>query len=917
MIHSRSTSFAVVASVLILLPALGVMAGWWQKIPLLVQIFPGYVGMVFNTALCFALAAGALLLPESRPELRRMGQIAVGSFIIFLSSAVLLQYVFTFNLGIDFPALHSWLSDPNPHRGRMAPNTCLGFILSGAILILMNYGNLRWAAFATQLLTFLVLMIGVSGLIGYALKLELLYSWYRFTRMALHTAALFMLLGVAFWLNWGYQRWIESLYQGREDEKITGMGAAILVLIALVTGLGVFVSMQQQNEKALKEALTNSLNTRSSFFNDAVAQAVQAGQSFGMRILVIDRLSKLNADPNDRVSAEILSAVAHTGLAVGFDGLTFYDRSGRQVMRVGRFVHSPQAIFPLSLSESVQLLSIDKRIVLRMQLPIMRGGRQIGSLQAERPMPYLMRMFGDFRAMGKSGEMLVCAQGQPDLACFPTRLEPARTFYPPANDGIPTPVVRALNGGEGVTNTLDYRGEKVIAAYGPIGDLGLGMVIKMDAEELYAPIRTQFQFVLPLIGLLILVGTLMLRWLVKPLVRRVLDSEGEAHAANRALAHSELRVRAVVENATDAIITLDEQGQVQSFNRAAVDMFGYTPQEIIGQNVMFLMPPALRPRHEAGMQNYLQGGTARVVGKGPVEMQAQRKNGELFPIELGINEIKLDTQRVFIGMLRDITERSQAQQVLAHHTQELARSNAELENFARVASHDLQEPLRKVQAFGDRLQAKYSAQIGPEGLDFLARMLGAAARMQSLIEGLLMFSRVSTRAQPFARVDLNEVVREVLADLEVRIAETDTCVQVDTLPIVQAEPLQMRQLFQNLLGNALKFHRSGVSPELRVSASEQAIKPPAMPRVDFYEITIEDNGIGFEEKYVDRIFGIFQRLHGRNEYEGSGVGLAICRKIVEYHGGAITARSQPGVGTRFIFTLPLLQPERPVHVPIQ
>jgi signal transduction histidine kinase len=233
---------------------------------------------------------------------------------------------------------------------------------------------------------------------------------------------------------------------------------------------------------------------------------------------------------------------------------------------------------------------------------------------------------------------------------------------------------------------------------------------------------------------------------------------------------------------------------------------------------------------------------------------------------------------------------------------ELERSNRELQDFASVASHDLQEPLRKVRAFGDRLVARFGDALPPEGHDYLARMQDAAARMSTLIDDLLAFSRVTTRAQPFVCVDLGLVAAQVCADLEVRIADSGGTVVVEPLPAVEADPLQMRQLLQNLIANGLKFHRPGVPPRVRVSAERDET---AGPTGGWVRLAVEDNGIGFEEKYLDRIFTIFQRLHGRGDYEGTGVGLAVCRKIVERHEGTITARSVPGEGACFLVTLPV------------
>jgi signal transduction histidine kinase len=252
--------------------------------------------------------------------------------------------------------------------------------------------------------------------------------------------------------------------------------------------------------------------------------------------------------------------------------------------------------------------------------------------------------------------------------------------------------------------------------------------------------------------------------------------------------------------------------------------------------------------------------------------------------------------RAAVGRLeQEIAERRRAQEESQRLNAELARSNRELEEFAYVSSHDLQEPLRKIQAFGDRLRSRSAAAFDDTGRDYLARMQNAAARMSTLITDLLTFSRVTTKGQPFAEIDLNGVARDVLADLETRVEQTGGRVELGELPTVTADPLQMRQLLQNLIGNALKFHQPGRPPVVRVWAERLAAG---------WRLAVADNGIGFDEKYLDRIFDVFQRLHGRGEYEGTGMGLAICRKIVERHGGTLTAASAPGAGATFFATLP-------------
>jgi PAS domain S-box-containing protein len=254
------------------------------------------------------------------------------------------------------------------------------------------------------------------------------------------------------------------------------------------------------------------------------------------------------------------------------------------------------------------------------------------------------------------------------------------------------------------------------------------------------------------------------------------------------------------------------------------------------------------------------------------------------------------------GTVADISERKYAEEQLKIYAAELERSNRELESFASIASHDMQEPLRKMSTFSDRLLMVYGRQLDERGQQYIERIQDAALRMQRLIQDLLAFSRVNASAEPFALVDLNEVAQVVLGDLEVTIHETKGQVTVGRLPQIEADASQMRQLLQNLVGNALKYHQPDIPPQVELNG--ESFQKDGRT---WACLTIHDNGIGFDEQYLERIFEVFQRLHGRSEYEGTGIGLAICKHIVERHGGYITARSTPGKGATFLVTLPQKQ----------
>ena len=276
----------------------------------------------------------------------------------------------------------------------------------------------------------------------------------------------------------------------------------------------------------------------------------------------------------------------------------------------------------------------------------------------------------------------------------------------------------------------------------------------------------------------------------------------------------------------------------------------------------------------------------------------------------------INAQKVVEKTIRDNEELRQVQNQLESHQQQLAvnnselsRSNTELAQFAYVASHDLQEPLRKIQSFSTMLTEQYGPALDPAAQDIIRRMQGATSRMQELIRGLLAYSRLNTEKPSFRSVALNPLVNEILSDLETAISDRQATIEVGLLPDVRGNAIQLRQLFQNLLSNALKFTPFDRAPSVQISAAPfspeqmQALFPNALGA--YMSISVEDNGIGFEQKYADRIFNLFQRLHGRSEFAGTGIGLAVCKKVVENHAGYLSARSRPGVGSTFRVYLPV------------
>jgi PAS domain S-box-containing protein len=359
----------------------------------------------------------------------------------------------------------------------------------------------------------------------------------------------------------------------------------------------------------------------------------------------------------------------------------------------------------------------------------------------------------------------------------------------------------------------------------------------------------------------------------------------------------------ILNAAGEGICGVDPEGRITFVNPTAARLMGRDVEKMVGLKEAELF--AAMPLDPAAPSAEISSGK-------PVEVLLTRADKSTFTAEFMRSQI-LENDRVVGGvvLLKDVTERREAAEALEHKADELARSNAELEQFAFVASHDLQEPLRKIRAFGDRLNMKCAAVLPADGADYLARMQNAAARMQTLIADLLTFSRVISRTEPFVEVDLGQVTREVLSDLEVRVEKVGATVTVGELPKIQADPMQMRQLLQNLIGNALKFQSPGVKPQVQIAARQIQLSDEYSSGAEaMCELTVKDNGIGFDEKYLEKIFAVFQRLHNRQEYEGTGIGLAVCRRIVDRHGGSITARSKPGTGATFVVQLPVKSPAK-------
>ena len=352
-------------------------------------------------------------------------------------------------------------------------------------------------------------------------------------------------------------------------------------------------------------------------------------------------------------------------------------------------------------------------------------------------------------------------------------------------------------------------------------------------------------------------------------------------------------VRGLLRAAPDGILACDADGLIILANEQLEQMLGYQPGELLGQKIEALVPAASRSGHEALRQGYFQLPRRRPMGIG-LDLSATRKDGSTLPVEISLSTFASNGETCAVAVVRDVTELRQMSRELKLNNRQLKRSNAELEQFAYVASHDLQEPLRTIAGYTQLLQRRFAHKLDKEATEYIDFAVGGVKRMQALICDLLTYSRVSSRSDAFVPVDLNEVMKQVLSNLEYAIDEAQALVQVNPLPELPGDPVQLTQLLQNLLSNALKFRYEGRPVEVRIAAQRDGV---------FWRITVQDNGIGIAAEHSEKIFVIFQRINGQERYSGTGIGLAICKRVVERHGGVIWVESTPGLGTSCHFTL--------------
>src|SRR6202049_1615362 len=364
--------------------------------------------------------------------------------------------------------------------------------------------------------------------------------------------------------------------------------------------------------------------------------------------------------------------------------------------------------------------------------------------------------------------------------------------------------------------------------------------------------------------------------------------------AEKHLAQMEGRYRGLLEAAPDAMVVVNQRGEIVLLNVQAEKQFGYRRDELLGQEVTNIIPVGFAERLLADDLRSAEDALGQQIGTG-IEVIGGRKDGSKCPIEIMLSPLESADGILVTAAIRDISVRKSSEEHLVKTVAELKRSNDELQQFAYVASHDLQEPLRMVASYTQLLAQRYKGRLDSDADEFIAYAVDGSNRMQGLIQDLLAYSRAGTNGKALHEISSEKALNEAVANLRATIQESGAVVTHDSLPAITTDDTQLVQVFQNLVGNAIKY-RSAEDPRVHVSATKNGGQE--------WIFSVRDNGLGIDPQYFERIFVLFQRLHGREEFKGTGIGLTICKKILEGLGGKIWVESQPAKGSTFYFALP-------------
>ncbi len=631
-----------------------VIVGWMLHNEAMVRIVPGSVALGLNAAILFLASGLCLALFGTTYQTSPIIRVCIW-LLILLPSVILTEHLFNTDLGIDWVALHATVKDGNPYPGRVAPNTSLGFLFAGLIFLLFTrIAADKWAQWLATLFVYGTLALGFSGLIGYILNLEVMYRFTAYNRMAASAAFGLSVLGVGLWML--LQKAARSQPQARdpEDKRIIRTATVVLTVLALTAGMMGFATLQQGFEKSLADTALLTAKNNAATIADTLDQRLGLAEVISVRLALQKHLIRLNDNPKDQEALALAGEVGNSFFPVGISGIRLFNVRGDPLLSTGTLV-GESAVVTIKLARSGQdaLLLWQDGFVLHTKNDIIRAGQVIGKVEIEQRWPALTKLLATIQSVGKSTDVLLCGRDATTAICFPSRFYPANTRIPMFADGQPNfPISRALLGENGALVVKDLRGIDVLAGYTPVADLGLGLVLKVDTEELYAPLRERLHRLVVLLIALVAAGIWALRMQVHPLAMRIVTEQR--------------RMQVILETSHEAFVAMDQQGLITDWNAEAERTFGWSRQEAVGKSVAeLIVPPTKRDAHREGIARFLETGHGPVLNQ-RAELVAMHRSGKEFPVEITISPIKTDDGYVFTAFMHDISDRKQTELKLHH-----------------------------------------------------------------------------------------------------------------------------------------------------------------------------------------------------------------------------------------------------------
>jgi len=888
------------------------LLGWSLDLPVLASLGSGMIPVAPSTAMLFVLYAVAIFI-RSRRESRAVSWAGVSIEAAGALIAVILLILSLFNIRIEAEHLGYYVvNKPGELQvGHMSPVSAVCFLLSSLSYLLSLAGSRhkRQTANIAWWLACCIIATGSALVLAYFYGTPMLYNS-AFIPPALLTSLAFMALGTALLVFAAPHAWLS---RPNEEPASRASYSFLLVFVLLATGIVFAGYLYYHNYEmrhraqvdhqlsAIAELKTAEIvNWRKERFGDAAL--FHGNQDFS------DLVRRYFQKPEDNeTTGRLRTWLRHVQKGYQYDRVFLLDDRTRERMAMPEVRRPISHMLLRQAAESLRTKQIsfvdlyrnefDHRVYLAVLIPILderdESRAAIGTLVYRiDPEQYFYPFINRWPTSSETAEtLLVRREGNEAVFLNELRFQKntALNLRRPL-DQTELPAVQAVLGRKGIMEGRDYRGVPVIADVRSVPNSPWFLVSRMDISEVYGPLREKLWTTIVLVMTLLMSAGAAVGLVWRQQLTQFYRMKYET---TEALNESRERLRLLIEGVRDyAIIMLDPDGKVMSWNTGAEHIKGYKEEEIVGKNFSCFYPEEYIEQGKPTQELKEAIANGRFEGEG----WRVRKDGARFWADVVITALYTKDGRVrgFAKVTRDVSERKRVEDKLRDTLTDLQRSNKDLEQFAYVASHDLQEPLRMVASYTQLLAERYEDKLDDKANKFIHYAVDGAVRMQMLINDLLTYSRIGTRGKPLEPVDAHAVLGEAINNLKMNIDEAKAIITNDELPTVRADASQLVQLFQNLIGNAVKFH--GIeNPYIHLSARDDGRE---------WLFSIKDNGIGIEPQYADKVFVIFQRLHTREEYPGSGIGLAICKKIVERHGGRIWFASEPGKGTTFYFTLP-------------